>query len=589
MWRWFWRLIWLPELIFSQTRDTTGGREYALPPLFIEAERSLRQKRWGVDSLGWLAVGEHLSALLAQTEGVYLRDYGGQGGLKTLSVRGMGAALTAISFQGLPLRAPTLGIVNLAPFFLPGLHHVTFTPGGNLTLSPGAIGILSLSWHPTQHRRAFGWRTAQYGEIMGYVLHETPSSLFQLSGLSALNRYPFTVPERGWRENADYRYLQSTWAYRRGPWQVTGWGYASGQFIPPPVLVGAAGGPAEQLRQQLLAHTLEVLVPHGSLRLQHLWELVNHTDAFQQQGKSHLHTVQLQLQQAWGDASFLAGYSLYFASDHVRSNRTALGYMPLPSLGQQEGALTAFLQWQKPSTYFRAEGRLTSLTRFSLQTSFLLRTGWRAIGIEIMRGIRFPSLWERYWIGYGNPSLPPEQSHQVQAFVEKALRRWHLYLAGFWTQTRNRIVTVPLSPVRWQAYSLGYVESIGAEGRLEYRASHLQTWLAGTLLSAREYSFTDGGPLPYTPPYLLSGGIMYARKRYRLLYQTQYVSWRTSSLTLSRYTLLAPYHLHGISFAYVGKGWRVEIGAENLLQASYQVIQGYPMPPRSFFIRWERR
>jgi len=580
------RLIWLPELLTAQVTDTTGGREVSLPPVSIEGERPLRVKRWTLDSTGWATVGNHLSQLLSQTEGVYLRDYGGQGSLKTLSIRGMGAPLTAVSLQGLPLRAPTLGLINLAPFFLPALKEVAFSPGGNLTLSPGAIGFLSLRWHPTENRTRIGWRLARYGEAFIYTHHETPTYLLQVSALSALNRYPFSEPASGLREGAEYRYLQSTWAYRRSGIQITGWGYASQQSIPPPVLVGAPVAPSEALRQHFLSHTGELNLPGGHLLFQHTIEGLTYTDRFGQVSWSRLHTLQAQIAQQKVISPWTGGYTLYGAIDYVESNRMAKGFVSFPRIWQGEGALTAYFQWQRSRAYLRGEGRLTALSRFPLQGSALLRAGWRAFGVEIMRGVRFPSLWERYWVGYGNPTLRPEQSIQLQAFVEKSWKNWQVYGAAFLAQTRHRIITVPLSPVRWQAYSLGYVESYGAEGRLTFQQRGLLLWGAGTLLLAREYSFTQGGLLPYTPPYAAGVGGLYRHRRWRLLYQAQYVSWRSSSLAPSRYTLLQPYLLHSASFSYIRSKWALELGIENATDATYQVIQGYPMPIRLFYLSW---
>lgn len=585
MWRWCWLLFWLPEALLSQ-EDSIGGREVSLPLISIEGERSTRLKRWRVDSAEWVAVGNHLSQLLSQTEGVYLRDYGGQGGLKTLSIRGMGAPLTAVSLQGLPLRAPTLGLVNLAPFLLPALREVSFSPSANLALSPGAIGFLGFSWRPSHWRKSMGWRVAQFGEVLYYGAWETPSWLFQGSALSAMNLYPFQEPISGKRENAAYRYLQSTWAYRRARWQITGWGYVSRQEVPPPVVSGGFSGVSENLQQHFISHTLEYTLPLGQLLVQHTVERVSHVDRFTQEGRSLLHSIQGQLAFQWDRQPLRGGYTLYGAMDRVLSNRMATGFHPIPAIAQVEAAATTFIAWQEGSFYLRGEGRLTYLTRFPLQVSFVGRAGWKGWGVELLRGVRFPSLWERYWVGYGNPALSPEQSLSLQAFWEKALLYWRFYGAIFLAQTRNRIVTVPLSPIRWQAYSIGYIQSHGAEGRIEYYSSLLRIWSSATLLTAREHSFTQGGQLIYTPPYVLGWGLSLGKKRWRFLYHAQYVSWRTSSLAPSRYTILAPYHWHGVGLMYAEPRWQIEMGLENATDTSYQVIQAYPMPPRQIYARW---
>ncbi|MCX7607127.1 MAG: hypothetical protein N2170_07695 [Bacteroidia bacterium] len=598
MWRWYWLLIWLPEAALPQSEDST--RSYALPPIAIEADVPLRVKRWYSDTTGWAIPGSHVVQLLAQAEGVYLRDYGGQGSLKILSIRGMGAPLTAVTFQGLPLRFPTLGLVNLAPFYLAGLREVILSPGGHLEVSPGAIGLLALRWRPERSEFRIGWQAGSFGEIAADFRRESPSFFLQGMALSTENRYPFSEPEPGLRENAAYRYLQGAWAYRKKRFQCTGWGYSSTQDIPPPVSVGAATGPAEALYQAHVIHTAEWALGHGAeLRLQHAMEEIRHKDWIGIEGTSALHSFQALLKGQKGVGGMLKespsravwelGYALYGAIDHVRSNRMAVGFRFFPRFIQVEGAGFLSLQRVREWGYLRAELRMSSLSRFPLQVSGLVRVGWRSFGVEGLRGVRFPSIWERYWVGYGNAALLPEQSWQAQLFGEKQVQRWGFYGALFFAQTRNRIVTIPLSPVRWQAYSLGYVLSRGLEGRVVYEVARWRFWVSATYLEAREYSFTRGGLLPYSPPYTAAWGLRLRAPRWTLSYQGQYVSWRFSSLAATSYSLLPSYVLHGLLIRYTTPSYAVEIGGENLLGAPYQVIQGYPMPGRRLYLRWEGR
>lgn len=580
----------MPKAFWAQV-DTIGGKETHLPPVFITAERPLRVKRWRADSTGWQIPGSHLAQLLAQAEGVYLRTYGGQGSLQTVSVRGMGAPLTAVTVQGLPLRAPTLGLVNIAPFFLSGLKEVAFSPGGNLGISPGAVGWLALEGSPSTHQRRVAWQVGSFGEVGADVLVESPRYLFQAAALSLSNRYCFSEPEPGQRERADYRYLQGSWVYRWGAWQVWGWGYAGGQEVPPPVVVGAFRGPNEILRQTQLLHTVTFTTAQGTLRFQHHTERLRHTDALAQVGWSQMHTLQGLWQRRFllGDSLWQAECLLYGAWDAVRSNRMAVDFHPFSRITQGEGAGIVALQGGGPRTSVRAEGRATAFTRFAPQVSGLVRAQWGAFGVELMRGVRYPGLWERYWVGYGHPTLQPERSLQAQIFTQTRWKGWGVYAAVFVAQTHNRIVTVPLSPVRWQAYSLGYVESQGAEGRITYTAGKWEAWAGGAFLQAREYSFTRGALLPYTPPYTAYGGLRWRRGPWLLVYQGQYVSWRLSSLAGTAAAVLPGYALHGALVQYSCPSYSLELGSENLLNASYAVIQGYPMPPRRLYLRWQGR
>ncbi len=529
--------------------------------------------------------GTQVVQLLAQAEGLYLRDYGGHGSLKTVSLRGMGAPLTAVSFQGLPLRQPQLNLVDLAPFYLVGLKEVRFSPSARLDASPGAIGLIEFRLRPQTPSARIGWWVGSFGEVGTYAAWERPKWLMQGAALSAENRYPFREPVAGLRENAQYRQVQGAFVWSPPKWTFTTWGYHSSQAIPGPVVIGAPLSPPEALTQSHLLQTLAYEAGSWQAQAQGQLQHLRHVDRFGETAFSRLFSWQGQLRRSFqlGKSSMEAG--VYEAYDWIESNRMGVGYRPLTQLDQIEAALWGSWGHTWGPLLLRTEVRLSYLSRYALLPSGKVLLRWGVWGLEGLRGIRFPSLWERYWIGYGNPSLQPEKTFQLQLFLEKSVRSFKLYGATFWAQTRDRILTVPLSPVRWQAYSLGFVESQGLEGRLTWQKGPLHLWVAGTYLVARDYSLTKGQLLPYTPPYIGLAGARYARGRFHLSYFTQYVSWRLNSL--AGLAVLPPYWIHTLALRYTRTDYRIEVRAENLTQASYQVIQGYPMPGRRLVVSIE--
>ena len=68
-----------------------------------------------------------IGAALRRLAGVNLRDYGGAGGLKTVSVRGLGAAHTAVSYDGLPVSDARGGQVDLGQFPLEQLGGLSLS------------------------------------------------------------------------------------------------------------------------------------------------------------------------------------------------------------------------------------------------------------------------------------------------------------------------------------------------------------------------------------------------------------------------------------------------------------------------------
>ena len=57
-----------------------------------------------------------ITSALRHLAGVNLRDYGGAGGLKTVSVRGIGATHTAVTYDGMPMADTQGGTVDVSRF-----------------------------------------------------------------------------------------------------------------------------------------------------------------------------------------------------------------------------------------------------------------------------------------------------------------------------------------------------------------------------------------------------------------------------------------------------------------------------------------
>ena len=61
---------------------------------------------------------------LRRFSGVNLRDYGGAGGLKTVSVRGLGAGHTAVSYDGLAVTDTRQGQIDMGQFCIDNLADI---------------------------------------------------------------------------------------------------------------------------------------------------------------------------------------------------------------------------------------------------------------------------------------------------------------------------------------------------------------------------------------------------------------------------------------------------------------------------------
>ena len=70
-----------------------------------------------------------LSDAVKQMAGVTLKDYGGVGGIKTVSARGLGSQFSAVTLDGVPVNDAQNGQVDLGRYLLGNAAYVSFSQG----------------------------------------------------------------------------------------------------------------------------------------------------------------------------------------------------------------------------------------------------------------------------------------------------------------------------------------------------------------------------------------------------------------------------------------------------------------------------
>lgn len=87
----------------------------------------------------------NLSDAVKRMPGVVVNDYGGVGGLKTVSVRGMGAKHTAVSYDGAVVSDAQSGMVDLGRFRLENIESISLTMGQGGDIVPRTARECQLS------------------------------------------------------------------------------------------------------------------------------------------------------------------------------------------------------------------------------------------------------------------------------------------------------------------------------------------------------------------------------------------------------------------------------------------------------------
>ena len=126
-------LVILTETIHAQKPDST--KIYSIPEITVTEHYSNNEVRStaplqilsskGIEQLNVMQISDAVKFF----SGVTVKDYGGIGGLKTVSVRSLGANHTAVSYDGITLTDAQTGQIDLGRFSLENVDMISLNNG----------------------------------------------------------------------------------------------------------------------------------------------------------------------------------------------------------------------------------------------------------------------------------------------------------------------------------------------------------------------------------------------------------------------------------------------------------------------------
>ena len=154
-----------------------------------------------------------LSDVLKLFSGIVIKDYGGVGGMKTVSMRGFGSQHTAISYDGLPVTDCQTGQIDLSKFSLENVEQISVNSGTDDIFLPArlfaAANLIQIrTLRPKFDKRPFHidfrFLGGSFGLWSPIVLLENRivkrrnngfslSSSLNINYLQSDGRYPFTI------------------------------------------------------------------------------------------------------------------------------------------------------------------------------------------------------------------------------------------------------------------------------------------------------------------------------------------------------------------------------------------------------------
>lgn len=610
----------------------TGSRHLQAVESGVPLQRLSAQD---IERLGVTDAGDAMKYM----SGVTVKDYGGAGGLKTVSIRGMGAQHTAVFYDGVAVGDCQSGQVDLGRFSTENLSGLQFVIGqsDDIYLSArmfASAGCVSLEtrMHEGDYMRATV-RAASFDTYKASLLagrscsNGLKYSLFT-DYINSAGDYGFTIDNVrgdicGQRVNADVEALRAEanlqWSSGNAHTvRAKLYAYGSRRGVPGAVIVDNPLSSERLLSRNYFGQIYYEYIASGSVRMKAALKQNYTFDRNRQPAASATHEYSQYETDAsytvkWQPAdnlSFVLSEELFYNTLHTSNRHNTMSSTPerLTMLSAAAAryclgwvCATASLlhsyagEWTSKGEVAPSRSRFSPSLTVSVQPAgcgWLLRASYKDI-------FRLPTFNDLYYRESGNYKLRPEKSRMLNAGVAYAgsaggwLPSLRFSLDGYCGRIEDKIVAVPGIFV-WKMSNVDDVRLTGADANLSAdielgKASQLSLSAAYSCMRAVDdgtESPTKGHQIIYTP---LHSGSLSAALHTAVADFGYSLVWSGERYRLAQNipsTRVDGYFDHSLN---VSRSWKIstaELSARmevmNILDRNYEIIRYYPMPGRNY-------
>lgn len=585
---------------------------------------------------------------LHRMAGITLRDYGGAGGMKTVSVRGLGSKHTGVSYDGITLSECQSGEIDLSRYSIDNVESLALTIGDNADIFiparqaayPALISIRTLH-QPAENARPellAQLRAGSFGYVspfLRYAQNVSDKLSLSLSGeyIYAENYYPYTLKnglqeERKRRTNSmmnSYRgEIGFAWKSKSERQRLEGklYYYDNDRELPG-IARYYTDISLERLHDRNAFAQLVYNIRCGSMvSLKWLGKFnfaasdyrngayadgINDAEYWQREAYSALCVLVQPLKNVAFDYS--VDYSYNNLNSSLATDTRPFRHTLLQSATAKYASrrLTAMLRLLH-SLYFndakdgdgaRDMRRLSP----SLSLSYrLLRQEELYARASLKNIFRAPTFNESYFFHYGSTDLLPESTNQANVGLSwrhsfAPLSSLQINVDGYLNSVKDMIVAVPMNMFVWRTINVGRVKSHGIETAIEVHhafTDRLKLSFSGSYTWQRCENKTNsesqyyGNQIAYTPEHTFSAALGVEHPWLSVAANAYGVSRRYTTNEHYDGTCVSGYAEFGLSVYRHFRLWRGLLGAridiKNLLDKQYFVVAKYPMPGRSWQI-----
>ncbi len=616
----------LDTLIVSGVR--IGATHSAAPSQQIDADELRR--------LGVTNVGDAMKFM----SGVTVKDYGGVGGLKTVSVRGMGAQHTAVFYDGVAIGDCQSGQVDLGRFSTDNLEGVQLTIGqGNDIYRPArvlasAATLFVETAMPRSNNLNVSLRTGSFntyqaaiqcGRLLGKGWRMSLFTDYMTSG----GKYNFDIENlrssiKGKRLNSDIEAMRAetsfSWSGKRSLFRAKLYAYNSSQGVPGAVIVDNPLSSERLLTRNLFGQLFYELQPNNIIRMK---AALKHNYVYNRNKQPAIHNCNRYRQHetdfSYTIAMYAAEWLSFAISEEAFYNtlRTSNRHNTMSSsperltilsaasmqLSLSNFSATASLLYSYASEWSNSGEVAPDRSRFSpsIAVAFspfgkgmTLRASYKDI-------FRMPTFNDLYYRESGNYKLRPEKSRMFNAGLSYSytsnsiLKEMNIAMDAYYGAVKDKIVAVPgifvwkmsnVNDVRLSGFDTNLSSAFAVNDKCDFKISAAYNYMYA--VDDTEGSLFKGHQIIYTPRH--SGS--FAASLYTPLLDIGYsLVWSGDRYRLAQNipsTRVDAYYDHSMWVSHdwnVGRGvLSAKIDAMNILGTNYEIIRYYPMAGRSLHL-----
>ena len=614
--------------------------ERRLPVSLTAGAPVQRMEKAELERMGALDVSD----AVRHFSGVSVKDYGGIGGMKTVSVRSLGAQHTAVSYDGVAVGDCQSGQVDISRFSLDNVSALTLTIGqGDDIFQPAkalaSAGVLSIEtgkpdFGAASFRLAARVKSGSFGlanpSLFGAVRLGGKAGLsFYGDYLRADGNYPFeyvngTRRIKAKRNNSDIQ------AYRGEANFYTSLGdgqdlraklylFHSERGLPGSVVYDNPYA-AERLHDRNYFGQLNYEVrfsPKWKLKaagkFNYVWNRDTDKEAAGMRDDRFRQTETYLTSTLWSEP--LRGLSFSLAQDFAYNDlSTTLSNCQYPERYTVLTALSA--QYRHPvfritasllNTYITENVRIGTAADDRQRLSPAVSLSWRPLPSTVWRLrasykdiFRVPTFNDLYYRLIGNTRLRPESTRQWNVGttwggrVSPVVETLDVSVDAYYNKVKDKIVAVPTMFV-WKMSNVGEVETAGVDVNVSAGirvAKSMRFGLSGAYNFMRAEDVTDRdsklwrNQIAYTPRHSGSGSLTWETPWVDVAYNVVFASERYRMPQNSADNRIRPYSDHSLSafrtFRWGRHALRLQADALNLGGKNYEIVRFYPMPGRNY-------